>query len=109
LLIHHFDRDVFFSEKTCGLSNQWKKTADAGYSDTYFYFIHSPPKDMKIMSEFGTMQSETLVTRAETQRRREQKIRSTKSETRNNFQITKIGKIPNKLPSDSVSCIFPIV
>jgi hypothetical protein len=64
---------------------------------------------MKIMSEFGTMQSETLVTRAETQRRREQKIRSTKSETRNNFQITKIGKIPNKLPSDSVSCIFPIV
>jgi hypothetical protein len=42
-----------------------------------------------------------------TQRRQEQKIRSTKSEIRNNFQMTAMCKIPNRLHSDSVLWIFP--
>src|SRR5262249_4277603 len=34
----------------CGLANQRKKTTDARYADTYFYFIHSPPNESLTIS-----------------------------------------------------------
>jgi len=50
--------------------------------------------------------AEKLVSRVKMQRKR-----STKHEIRNpkQFQMIKIGKIPNKIPSDSMFWIFPIL
>src|SRR5262249_25051553 len=51
LLVHHFDRNIFLLKKACCFAEQRKKTADAGYPDAYFYFIHTRKLFRQLVSE----------------------------------------------------------
>src|SRR5262249_20350459 len=51
LLVHHFDRNILLLKKARRFTKQRKKTANAGYPDAYFYFIHKRKIFRQLVSE----------------------------------------------------------